>query len=576
MQSSQSLNSRILTIGSCLFCGILILLTAREFHNGIDFFDESLYIAYADRLAEGARFMLDEYNMSQFTGILLTPFVYLFIHMTGSLKGIVLFSRYVFLALSLVSCVVMVKISKRYIHPALALFIGCIPIVYVPFYIHNISYNTVGSLGLTLGLFLLFEAVRSQRGFLLAGMLFGVATISYPPFGLIAILMIPLLWYCGAGLKSITRYTVGGGILAVLLVMELLHVGMTHLQTISDFVLSVGVQGGGYKKIVTVFVDFWRLFLHQTPVIVFAFVALIGRRRYRSIGIFCGLLMVGVVLYDGLFHSHAPMVYLRNMAFIGPVIALITPKDNIKKLLMLMIWLPACFAGIISAWASGNGAINFMIGGLGATMTTLIIISRQCRSIDEMNVGNRAKNTVKIVVSVFLVLLLIMLVSINDRNYGDKKSGELHAKITHGPFAGIYSTEVRKAFCEQLATDLDTLSANHNSILIYDDFPAGYLFTAMRAATNTVWLFSPARYPHFKRQLTIDYLEDNNIMPELVLKMIDVPDNPDPEQFTYRYSASDPIVRFTEQGYRPILTRKYYIIYARKSDVAVSAPAREL
>ena len=549
----------VLTAFSIFVSIVMLGLSAYHLHYGIDFFDEALYVVYADRILEGARFLIDEYNISQYTGLLLTPFAYVYLLVTGSLTGIVLFSRYVYFFLSLLVGIGVARTSRLVVPPAFAVFVGLIPVIYTPFYIHNLSYNTVGSLGLTLGLFLWFAAIEYRRGYFWVGFVISIAAINYQPFGLIALLLIPLMRYFGARLIDIAAYCAGGAILLSLLLINLWLVGIAHLQTVAAFVHSIGV-GGGHGKFLANLNDFWVMFHDKLVVGVLLLTAIFGRQRWPALGVVCSQLIFATVLYNGLLHQHDPMIYLRNIAFVGPLVAVISPANPMVRRVLWLLWLPSVIAGMLSAWASNNGSLNFIIGGLTASIATCLLIAQQFTVLDQISITAKGKKMIRAVMVLLFVLLLIMIVGVSDRHYGDRHTNELHAKITKGPFAGLYTTKERQQFCEQLTDDLASLRENASGILIYDDFPAGYLFTPIHGVTNSVWLFSPWRVTTFNRQMTVDYLQQRQA-PDLVLRLTGVPDNPSPDRFTFRYAATDPIVQYTERRYVPIVKRQYYVIY---------------
>ena len=99
--SAGSARAARAAIGGVCLLAVLTLTYTRLFF-GIDFTDESFYIAVPLRFVMGARPLIDETNVVQQTpGIILYPFVKVYVALFG-LDGIVLFARHLHLLFSAV------------------------------------------------------------------------------------------------------------------------------------------------------------------------------------------------------------------------------------------------------------------------------------------------------------------------------------------------------------------------------------------------------------------------------------------------------------------------------------------
>src|ERR1043165_8922516 len=83
-------------IGAVICVAAIAVLCWRMLH-GIDLTDEAFYIALPYRFALGDRPFMDELNIAQTAGLLLYPFVKLYVLIVGDTTGIFLFIRVLYI-----------------------------------------------------------------------------------------------------------------------------------------------------------------------------------------------------------------------------------------------------------------------------------------------------------------------------------------------------------------------------------------------------------------------------------------------------------------------------------------------
>jgi hypothetical protein len=136
------------------------------------------------RVVLGARPFIDETGVSQSAGLIEVPFIWIY-HSVFRLAGIMLFERHLhFLVSMIVSGCVFLGIRPFARSTAEALLPSLLPIVFVPFNLPDLSYNTIASGFFTAGCFLALRSVASdKRGFIAAaGLAQGLAICAYPTF----------------------------------------------------------------------------------------------------------------------------------------------------------------------------------------------------------------------------------------------------------------------------------------------------------------------------------------------------------------------------------------------------------
>lgn len=160
---------------------------------GIGNFDETFYLTIPYRLLRGDALFQEEWHLSQMSGVLLVPAVWLYTRLTGGTEGILLAMRFVCVAVMLAASAFLYLRLKRFDWlgaSAAALSFA----LYIPFSINALSYNSMGILFLTLSQVTLLTAAGKPLQSLLAGLCFAAAVLCCP-----YLLIVYLLWLLIAG-----------------------------------------------------------------------------------------------------------------------------------------------------------------------------------------------------------------------------------------------------------------------------------------------------------------------------------------------------------------------------------------
>jgi len=144
--------------------------------------------------------------------------------------------------------------------------------------------------------------------------------------------------------------------------------------------------------------------------------------------------------------------------------------------------------------------------------------------------------------------------------YGEDSPVQLKSKINSGPFKGIFTTKARKDYYAQLEDDIKTVYKPNYRVLFFNVFPAGYLFSSMRPATNSTWLVSPIFFPRGDRSATIVYYYRQRIFPNIIVRIKNFPSS-SPSIF-YNDNVEDPIYKMLRK-YKLLINRQEYEIYEK-------------
>jgi len=143
--------------------------------------------------------------------------------------------------------------------------------------------------------------------------------------------------------------------------------------------------------------------------------------------------------------------------------------------------------------------------------------------------------------------------------YSEGNYSRLSEKIEDGPYRGLYTSVEKKQYLGSIIQDFDKFKLEKGRVLFFDFFPAGYLFTTMRPASNAVWLLSPEQFDT-GRDLTLSYYQNKANLPDVSVRINLI--------FTYTgstlklaYSEDDALVALISQVNGKVFHGEYCDIY---------------
>ena len=127
----------------------------------------------------GDALIKDEWHLSQLSGFLLMPFVWLFTTITGSTEGIILAARVLYIIFhATVSIVIYSRIRK---YGYVSVFASVLYFIYTPYDIMAMSYNTMGLDFVTLaGVIMGTASYKKKLPLIVSGVAFAAAVLCCP------------------------------------------------------------------------------------------------------------------------------------------------------------------------------------------------------------------------------------------------------------------------------------------------------------------------------------------------------------------------------------------------------------
>lgn len=555
----------MLAIGSL---AVVAGLTYVRLYFGVDFTDESFYIAVPYRFVLGARPLIDETSLVQQTsGLLLYPFVKLWDSLFG-LDGIILYARHLHFLFSIaVALALFVSLRRiladRYVSAVLA---GA-AIAFVPFGIHGLSYNTFATGFFTVGCFLGAAWLwGTRRTLFAAGIAHGLAIFAYPP--LVLAVGCFLVGLCVASRPRSVR-KVGPALAPIAAaglatVVFFAHRGLETTRELIEQRSKFVDQGGGLSEVRDLASFVSTSFTHKYVALALLAVALLLLRWRPAAAVAPLLLSPLAALPSDLRTSAAATEFVTNFSLLAPALVLFIPGEILGRRLLTVVWLPAAIGGLTTALNSTNGGVNLAIGLFPGAVVAAIFLALAVRRAAAAGRLEPVEALAALGPAIVFVGIGVVLQYLTV--YRDAGLSRLTSRVDHGAFAHIYTTESKRDFITTLDRDLAAVSSPSCRIVYYKSFPAGYLLDHGQPETNATWLIDVAdKHKRGYQQLLIDYYKKRGTLPDIVVRLDRLPLS-NVKAVHQHYGAGEPLERlFQESRYVTVLAGGDYTIRGLRS-----------
>ena len=469
---------RIQNLAFALCLGAAVLFALWKVPFGFGGGDEAFYLTIPRRLTMGDWLFRDEWHLSQLSGVLNVPFVWLFRTLSGGTDGILIAARYVYVAFhALVGLCFYVRLRDCGWWAGAA---GVCYFLFTPYDIMALSYNTMG-LDFLLLSGVLFATAKGRAPLLLSGLCLAACVLCCP------YLAGAYLLYAGAlGLRRLRArrrpagpdeilvpsrllwLTVGAGLAAAGFLGYLLSTcGISGvLLNLPEMLrdpehppLSLSYKLGRYfKSVVWCHEGFpWVLACYALMLLVLTLDRRRGRHRGRYLIVSCALSLVTGALFGPQLMDTYYNAVLFPLIFVS-VSAYLLCENKPKSL----------FAGVFLGGAAyslavclGSNQYFYMISAASAVSNTagLLFLGRVLKEMrDSPEYPRRGYRAALAAAMALLAGVTFRLAEVKYTHcFWEESLPELTARIEDGPARGVRTTQYKADKYQMVYDDLEEL-----------------------------------------------------------------------------------------------------------------------
>lgn len=435
----------------------LVLLIAKC-RYGFGYYDESFYLATARRFWNGDAPVAQEWNLAQFFALFTAPLVGLVESLAGGTQGILLTFRYLYVGVQ-AAAAVFVYLRLRALAPIGAALGAVAFLLFAPYNISALSYNSLGILFLTLAGVMLATMERGKTlQTALAGIFFAAAVLCCP-FLTLGYLILLGLWGYRRKLATawFAPFTVGiAGLAVVFLAVVFTRTGpILFLKGLKTMLQSTDRSSESFGA--------GLLFCTPGAPVFFGLLAVLAlvcwrdtdRRRhgawYLTAG--CGVAL-GFQLSFWLTNPYLNF-FMFPMNLCAPFAVAVCGRSADHRLLR-WLWAPGMFYAFAISLASNQKFYAISAASTVATVASVVLLARAFAALrrETHTVGRLALGAVTLVLAVQLVSEAVV------RWYTvfwQESPAQLTVLLTEGPEAGLYTDAELAAEYNALLADVASL-----------------------------------------------------------------------------------------------------------------------
>lgn len=447
--------------------------------------DEAFYLTIPHRLITGDAFIVDEWNLTQLSGFLLMPFVWLYTAITQSTEGIMLTARILYVIIHAVITTVIYTRLRRHGYIAV---IGCVLFfLFTPYDIMAMSYNTMGlDLTVLTGVIMGTTSYKKKLPLIISGVTFVGAVLCNPYLAIAYILFaVGVVVHFVLkktkfnknvfstdlfAVKTFLWFTVGVAILAVIfLSFALSRASISEIITNLPYIMAdpEHPQLGIFEKLGLYFNGIWECQeTFKISIITYGVTLLVmaldrKRRNHRSLYLIVttAVVIMSLVMFFPEMTSKYYNTIMFPMLFIGITSYILTEKKNRTLFASLFVLgilysfamsfsLNQYFYVIAVAMASSNVASYVFLSAL---------IKEMRETPDNLDYPKLCKYTSFAMVAFVLLLQSCFQINVKAIHcFWDGSTDTLTSQITSGPAKGIVTTESNKLNYTDIYLDLQS------------------------------------------------------------------------------------------------------------------------
>ena len=501
--------------------------------------DEAFYLTVPQRFNMGDALIKDEWHLSQLSGFLLMPFVWLFTTITGSTEGIILAARVLYIIFhATVSIVIYSRIRK---YGYVSVFASVLYFIYTPYDIMAMSYNTMGLDFVTLaGVIMGTASYKKKLPLIVSGVAFAAAVLCCPylaaAYILYGICVLIHTFIKNKETKFILKSELFAGktflffsigifaLAAVFLVFALTRVSIKEIFNYLPYLMTdpehpqiaLGSRFGMYFKSIYNCHSHFKIALFSYLVMIVVMIIDRKRKSHRSIYlivttaivIFCYVLLLPQLTYSTYNAIMFPLIFIGITSYI---LCENKPKPLFASLFVLGIIysFAICFSSnqyfyVISMVITASNIASYVF------LAQLLREMKTTQDNIEYAVWVKRGSFLFVAFMIFLQGAFQITVKAEHCFWESGNTSNLTAQIKNGPAKGIYTNVNNCNTYEQIYSDLQYYkNKQEDKILFLTSKTWCYLAVDFPYGTLSAWISGekPSSVERLKTYYRVNYEE---------------------------------------------------------------------
>ncbi len=475
----------------CFLAVVFIILTIRSMYSFCQT-DESFYAALINRVWNGEKMVLDEWNSTQFYVPLLLPFYGLFVSVNGATDGVILFLRLLYLAFAAITAGKVFLLIWRGTHSHIAsAAVPAFVLLFCRGNIQGVSYYNLCMLCLVSGFCSLAGQAKGKRRstirLIWSGILFASAVLCNP---FLSVFMIPIvLWTIlnGRSRKAAVQVVSGMLLMALLyLVLLLKETGIRELLENLTHVLNSPEQSSVTGNLVIAFRQV--ISISRYVLIPAAGMSILmasrAREEIKRGCLFPYYLVQVVMLAWTAFRTISRTCCVVVIPMTVTALPFLLPLWKSGRKTPVFLYIIGVLAAAAYMMASNTGADAGTVGFCISAISALWM----CEDYLSHTSGKE-----KMQALVFSLVAATVLLPMGCQRiigvYRDAPLSELTVKLTQGPAKGLYTTSEHAEQYDSIYETIREFSAEYpdGKILYTKNLPWAYLAADYGYGTSSPW-----------------------------------------------------------------------------------------
>ena len=501
--------------------------------------DEAFYLTVPQRFNMGDALIKDEWHLSQLSGFLLMPFVWLFTTITGSTEGIILAARVLYIIFhATVSIVIYSRIRK---YGYVSVFASVLYFIYTPYDIMAMSYNTMGLDFVTLaGVIMGTASYKKKLPLIVSGVAFAAAVLCCPylaaAYILYGICVLIHTFIKNKETKFILKSELFAGktflffsigifaLAAVFLVFALTRVSIKEIFNYLPYLMTdpehpqmaLGTRFGMYFKSIYNCHSHFKIALFSYLVMIVVMIIDRKRKSHRSIYlivttaivIFCYVLLLPQLTYSTYNAIMFPLIFIGITSYIL--------CENKPKPLFASLFVPGIIYSFAICFSSNQYFYVISMVITASNIASYVFLAQLLREMKttqdniEYAVWVKRGSFLFVAFMIFLQGAFQITVKAEHCFWESGNTSNLTAQIKNGPAKGIYTNVNNCNTYEQIYSDLQYYkNKQEDKILFLTSKTWCYLAVDFPYGTLSAWISGekPSSVERLKTYYRVNYEE---------------------------------------------------------------------